>query len=65
MLTALPSRPCPTPPRPAPLASCRRRSLRRLGCNAELIVDEFGEKLLEELDYVQVGWCVGCVGWWW
>jgi hypothetical protein len=29
------------------------RSLRRLGCNAELIVDEFGEKLLEELDYVQ------------
>ena len=30
-----------------------RRSLRRLGCNAELIVDEFGEKLLEELDYVQ------------
>ena len=28
-------------------------SLRRLGCNAELIVDEFGEKLLEELDYIQ------------
>ena len=28
-------------------------SLQRLGCNAELIVDEFGEKLLEELDYVQ------------
>ena len=26
-------------------------ALRRLGCNAELIVDEFGEKLLEELDY--------------
>eukprot|EP00899_Mesostigma_viride_P010722 jgi/Mesvir1/19651/Mv09933-RA.3 len=26
-------------------------SLQRLGCNAELIVDEFGEKLLEELDY--------------
>lgn len=26
---------------------------RRLGCNAELIVDEFGEKLLEELDYMQ------------
>ena len=25
----------------------------RLGCNAELIVDEFGEKLLEELDYEQ------------
>ena len=23
---------------------------KRLGCNAELIVDEFGEKLLEELD---------------
>ena len=30
-------------------------ALRRLGCNAELIVDEFGEKLLEELDYTQVG----------
>ena len=28
-------------------------SLRKLGCNAELIVDEFGEKLLEELDYAQ------------
>jgi len=28
-------------------------SIRRLGCNAQLIVDEFGEKLLEELDYVQ------------
>ncbi|KMZ58534.1 putative protein kinase: ABC1 family [Zostera marina] len=27
-------------------------SLQKLGCNAELIVDEFGEKLLEELDYV-------------
>ncbi|KAL6533716.1 Protein ACTIVITY OF BC1 COMPLEX KINASE 1, chloroplastic [Orobanche hederae] len=26
-------------------------SLLKLGCNAELIVDEFGEKLLEELDY--------------
>lgn len=25
----------------------------RLGCNAELIVDEFGEKLMEELDYQQ------------
>uniref|UniRef100_K3ZMI4 ABC1 atypical kinase-like domain-containing protein n=1 Tax=Setaria italica TaxID=4555 RepID=K3ZMI4_SETIT len=25
--------------------------LQKLGCNAELIVDEFGEKLLEELDY--------------
>jgi len=25
-------------------------SMRRLGCNAQLIVDEFGEKLLEELD---------------
>lgn len=36
-----------------PCFNCR--SLRRLGCNAELIVDEFGEKLLEELDYVQVG----------
>ena len=30
-------------------------SMRRLGCNAQLIVDEFGEKLLEELDYVQEG----------
>ena len=29
--------------------------MRRLGCNAQLIVDEFGEKLLEELDYVQEG----------
>ncbi len=28
-------------------------ALARLGCDAELIVDEFGEKLLEELDYVQ------------
>ncbi|KAL5719497.1 Protein ACTIVITY OF BC1 COMPLEX KINASE 1 [Ranunculus cassubicifolius] len=26
-------------------------SQQKLGCNAELIVDEFGEKLLEELDY--------------
>eukprot|EP00252_Welwitschia_mirabilis_P012976 TRINITY_DN2867_c0_g1_i3.p1 TRINITY_DN2867_c0_g1~~TRINITY_DN2867_c0_g1_i3.p1 ORF type:complete len:632 (-),score=111.05 TRINITY_DN2867_c0_g1_i3:415-2310(-) len=26
-------------------------SLKKLGCNAELIVDEFGEKLFEELDY--------------
>ncbi|GAA0172670.1 hypothetical protein LIER_26448 [Lithospermum erythrorhizon] len=26
-------------------------SLQKLGCNSELIVDEFGEKLLEELDY--------------
>ena len=30
-------------------------SIRALGCNAALIVDEFGEKLLEELDYVQEG----------
>ena len=30
-------------------------SIRQLGCNAQLIVDEFGEKLLEELDYVQEG----------
>ena len=29
-------------------------SLQKLGCNAELIVDEFGEKLLDELDYEQV-----------
>jgi hypothetical protein len=28
-------------------------SRQRLGCDAELIVDEFGEKLLEELDYTQ------------
>ncbi|CAI5501307.1 unnamed protein product, partial [Closterium sp. Naga37s-1] len=28
-------------------------SIQKLGCNAELIVDEFGEKLLEELDYRQ------------
>lgn len=28
-------------------------SQERLGCNAQLIVDEFGEKLLEELDYLQ------------
>lgn len=26
-------------------------SIQKLGCNAELIVDEFSEKLLEELDY--------------
>ncbi|XVF48158.1 hypothetical protein PTKIN_Ptkin03bG0168800 [Pterospermum kingtungense] len=26
-------------------------SIQKLGCNSELIVDEFGEKLLEELDY--------------
>lgn len=31
--------------------------LQRLGCNAELVVDEFGEKLLEELDYLQVRVC--------
>jgi len=28
-------------------------SFERLGCKAELVVDEFGEKLLEELDYLQ------------
>ena len=28
-------------------------SLRQLGCDAVLVVDEFGEKLLEELDYTQ------------
>lgn len=28
-------------------------TMQRLGCNAELILDEFGEKLLEELDYQQ------------
>jgi predicted unusual protein kinase regulating ubiquinone biosynthesis (AarF/ABC1/UbiB family) len=28
-------------------------SRQRLGCDAELIVDEFGQKILEELDYNQ------------
>ena len=28
-------------------------AVRRLGCNAPTIIDEFGEKLLEELDYKQ------------
>ncbi|GAB5366906.1 hypothetical protein AAMO2058_001184100 [Amorphochlora amoebiformis] len=28
-------------------------SAKQLGCNAQLIIDEFGEKLLEELDYTQ------------
>ena len=28
-------------------------SRQQLGCDAQLIVDEFGEKLLEELDYIQ------------
>ena len=28
-------------------------TIRNLGCNAQLIVDEFGEKLCEELDYLQ------------
>eukprot|EP01024_Parvocaulis_polyphysoides_P056097 TRINITY_DN5847_c2_g1_i2.p1 TRINITY_DN5847_c2_g1~~TRINITY_DN5847_c2_g1_i2.p1 ORF type:complete len:630 (-),score=81.06 TRINITY_DN5847_c2_g1_i2:444-2333(-) len=28
-------------------------SIQRLGCNAALIVDEFGEKIMEELDYSQ------------
>jgi hypothetical protein len=46
-------------------------SLEKLGCNAELIVDEFGEKLLEELDYTLVSlkvvtngslfYCIGLV----
>lgn len=27
--------------------------MERLGCSAQLIVDEFGEKLVEELDYVR------------
>jgi predicted unusual protein kinase regulating ubiquinone biosynthesis (AarF/ABC1/UbiB family) len=31
----------------------RMRAQARLGCNSELILDEFGEKLLEELDYAQ------------
>lgn len=28
-------------------------ALERLGCNAQLILDEFGQKIMEELDYVQ------------
>lgn len=28
-------------------------SVARLGCSTELVVDEFGEKILEELDYTQ------------
>ena len=39
------------PRRAAPLRCSFAR--RKLGCNAQLIVDEFGEKLLEELDYLQ------------
>ena len=34
------------------MCACRT-SKKKLGCNAQLIVDEFGEKLLEELDYLQ------------
>jgi hypothetical protein len=34
-------------------------SIQKLGCNTELIVDEFGEKLLEELDYTLV--CLPCL----
>ena len=30
-----------------------RSSRKRLGCNATLILDEFGQKILEELDYLQ------------
>lgn len=33
-------------------------SVAKLGCNAELIVDEFGEKLLEELDYTLVSFSI-------
>jgi predicted unusual protein kinase regulating ubiquinone biosynthesis (AarF/ABC1/UbiB family) len=29
-------------------------SIQKLGCSTELILDEFGEKLLEELDYTLV-----------
>lgn len=36
-------------------------SIQKLGCNAELIVDEFGEKLLEELDYTLVTCRTFCV----
>lgn len=35
------------------LLLCCSTSKKKLGCNAQLIVDEFGEKLLEELDYLQ------------
>jgi hypothetical protein len=36
-------------------------SIQKLGCNAELIVDEFGEKLLEELDYTLVTFRTCCL----
>lgn len=41
-------------------------TLSKLGCNAALIIDEFAQKLLEELDYrrellnLQVEVCIGC-----
>lgn len=35
-------------------------SIQKLGCNAELIVDEFGEKLLDELDYLEVSHRARC-----
>lgn len=56
LLCAVPLLQTPHPPTHPP------SHLQRLGCNAELVVDEFGEKLLEELDYMQV--CV-CGVWWW
>lgn len=37
-------------------------SVQKLGCNAELIVDEFGEKLLEELDYTLVSFRIALNG---
>ena len=37
---------------------------RRLGTNAELIVDEFAEKLLEELDYNQEARNIEVAPWW-
>lgn len=44
----------PLTARPRSLASLFNDLARkRLGCDAELIVDEFGEKILEELDYTQ------------
>ncbi len=30
-----------------------RLARKRLGCSATLILDEFGQKILEELDYLQ------------
>ena len=50
-----PTLPYPTLPYPTIILQGSRLLLVqvRLGCNSELILDEFGEKLLEELDYQQ------------